>query len=229
MRKLVLSLVIGVVAVALMSGMASAQNTISMTNSSSNVTFSSLNSATDIAIQFGSCIGTACSLSGGGSFVRNSITQSAGTYTISYDTGVVGNLVGHQISGNEFSVTGGPVDFHYQATIGNVTQNLFGTLTLVSVDQSLNGTAEFNNNKIVGNFTPTGGTLAVYFPHGTSTITIDISGQGNLVDLLAPTNGGPLSGEVLTGQITGTPEPGSMALLGSGLLMIGGALRRRLL
>jgi hypothetical protein len=104
------------------------------------------------------------------------------------------------------------------------TTLLTGTLQLVNLGQ-LGGSGYYNYN-MAANFTVTGGTLKSDFFGGTGVTQITIAISGGMVTLLKP--GGQIIASFYEGSLTSAPEPSSMLLLGSGLVMLGGVLRRRL-
>jgi len=100
---------------------------------------------------------------------------------------------------------------------------LSGDLTLVSLFQ--NGKQGNFNDNLVVNLTNLAGTLAQYFPSGAIlSFTLDIT-KGNLETL---GNGVTIKATGSSGEIDNTPEPGTFAMLGAGLLTVGGYLRRKM-
>jgi hypothetical protein len=117
------------------------------------------------------------------------------------------------------------------------TNFLSGTVQLVNFQQTpgaslgtINYTATLNLHVGATPATADGGTLAPYYPAGGDLdIAIKFSSGTNISTLLNTTN--TLDGVFISaGEVDinpTVPEPGSLALLGSGLLAIGTLLRRR--
>jgi hypothetical protein len=145
-----------------------------------------------------------------------------------------------------WSLTGGPVGLslvaqvppvfaEYSAVAGTLNldvmsgaiDELSGTLNLVDLSQTFNSGSI--DNVLVANLTGLSGALASSFGGtGTVQVTIDLTGVGFLPTLAAPSSLAPISHGSIT-PTSPTPEPASLLLLGSGLLSIGGLLRRRIL
>lgn len=116
---------------------------------------------------------------------------------------------------------------------GNGTNLLDGSLQLIDITQS--GTSGVFNDKLVVNFTPTGGTLDTpsKFPLGTGRLqlTIQFHTTQSLATLLS---GHTLSASAISGLLVPTtngpalPEPASLTLLGGGLLAFAGVCRKKL-
>lgn len=147
-----------------------------------------------------------------------------GSYTLSF------NSASLTLSGTQFSVTGGTGTLTYTDTFGTggsvtlalqltlvrdgtPTPTLSGTYAVVSSTGNL--TPLFSGENATGAF---GLTLSL------SGCTLENIAKGTCFPL-APTS----TGKVLSGDTLGaTPEPSSMLLFGTGLLVAGAILRRRL-
>lgn len=120
---------------------------------------------------------------------------------------------------------GGPASFSLGTTNGGNTL-LTGNLQLVSFAQF--GHLGAYNDQLVANLTVTGGTLAPYFSNSSGVVTVLITiASGTNVFTLG--NGQTVVGTNPVGTLTSTPEPSSVLLLGSGLMVFGAVLRRKLL
>jgi len=157
-----------------------------------------------------------------------SIIQTGGTITGSYDamTGV-------------FNITQTPATnlmFYYglNGTDGTDGSLLVGNLQLESLQQTASTKTGVFNEALVVNLTninqdcTNGGygcALASYFGNGSGTVqlTLHFTSTTNLMTA----SSGTLGAYVSTGSVTpqSLPEPSSLALLGTGLLSLGGAVR----
>jgi hypothetical protein len=103
---------------------------------------------------------------------------------------------------------------------------LTGTLTLVEITQG--GLLGQTNSNMVADVTVTGGSEAPsYSGVGINLLTLNFSGV-SLLTLSGDSSGTHEFANVITGSISPTPEPASMLLFGSGLLLFGAILRRQL-
>jgi hypothetical protein len=100
---------------------------------------------------------------------------------------------------------------------------LTGNLQLVSLAQT--GQTGTFNDWLTANLTGLGGSLASLLGSGgVLSITIDFSTPTDLASL---TPGATLGARVSSGELFPSPEPASMVLVGSGLILLGGFVRRR--
>jgi hypothetical protein len=119
----------------------------------------------------------------------------------------------------------GTLNFDITSMNGGGTDLLKGTLSLVDLVQITS--SGFTDTSVLTNIILTGGTLESSFPGGGAIgqLTINLAGLGFL-----PSLSGAISTNLRHGSIEAlaTPEPWSMLLYGSGLVLIGFVLRRRL-
>jgi hypothetical protein len=215
-RKLSVVLFILVLAVTFGSMNASAQTGIALsTSSTSGITFTpecgkNLSLKTDVS-------GSAAGLGG--------LLGTFGFYALS-GTPVVLTL-GSSLSPlfADYSASG-TLNFEITSKPGGMgTDLLMGTLTMVDLVQI--ASSGVTNTSVGADMTITGGSLIGDYPGktGVSQLTINLAGLGFLPNLSA-SMATKLGGATL--DALPTPEPWSMLLYGSGLLVIGFVLRRRI-
>jgi hypothetical protein len=121
----------------------------------------------------------------------------------------------------------GSMSFTFTSQInGGGVDLLNGTFTLQTMTQTKNIIGGSFNQSLVVNFTPTGnGKLMPYFVKN-PTIELNI-GFTTAKSLANDPKGNMRFGWITNGNLSATPEPGTMALLGSGILLVGGFLRKK--
>jgi hypothetical protein len=217
MRKLKVSLTVLALTVALTAVTANAQTGIALsTSSTSGITFTPTGSG-DLSMAAG-VFGTAAGL---GAFLGTTgyYSLSGGPVALTLVSSFMTAFANYTASGVlNFEITSGPG--------GTGTDLLSGTLTLVNLVQAIS--SGLTNTSAVTDLTITGGTLDGSYPGltGTSQFVLNLSGLGFLPDLTTGTSTTLKSGSL--DPLT-TPEPKSMLLYGTGLVLFGIMLRRRLL
>ena len=202
---------------------ATAQNQITLDGSSNDMTFTgtggsnwtlSLPSASgglkDTAWGGGTLLTPGCTPSTPCAF---DITQPTGVTIIGTETGTGSNV---------WNITqSGALDISF-GTGGSL---LTGTLQLVSLAET-GKTGTFNED-LTANIVVTGGSLAsILGPEAVLSITVDFASKDKL-RLGTLTSGQTVAAKISDGELTPTAEPVSMVLVGSGLLLLGGFVRRR--
>jgi hypothetical protein len=194
------------------------------------------NAQTGIALSTSSTSGITFMSTGGGN-----LSMAAGVFgTAAGLGGLLGTNGFYTLSGAPIVLTLGPsfspifADYTASGTLnfeitskagGMGTDLLMGTLSLVDLAQTF--TTGMTNTSGVADMTITGGSLKGDYPGSTgiAKLTIDLAGLGFL-----PALSGAKSTKLgsATFDTLPTPEPWSMLLYGSGLVLIGFVLRRRL-
>ena len=151
---------------------------------------------------------------------------TTGFYTLS--GGPVALTLGPEFSPifAEYTASATPLSFDITSLPGGMgTDLLNGTLSLVDFAQMVN--SGISNTSAVVDMTVTSGTLMADYPgnKGTSQLTINLTGLGFLPNLATATATN-LRSATLDALVT--PEPRSILLYGTGLVLFGIMLRRRL-
>ena len=181
------------------------------------VTFSGIGSPDSVSVALGNCSGSGCSLSGLGAGWAGS--WNAGTWTISTPAASTITLTDDGTNDGLWSVSGPQLTFSYGFP-GTVL--LAGAINLATVQISPTTGIDFKGNTLTG----TSGTLANEFVSG-SRIEWQVLSAPSLDLYTLLDNKNKLTAYAVTGEIVPTPEPGTLFLIGSGLILAGGILRRR--
>jgi hypothetical protein len=187
------------------------------------VTFYGTNSNNSVNVTLGNCSGSGCSLSGVGfgwvTSGSGAMSWNAGTWTIATPASSTITMTDDGSNDGSWTVTGPQLIFSYGFP-GTVLLN--GTINLATVQSSSNVGVDFQNNTL----TQTTGQLASEFTSGS---VVDwkvlLSPSLDLYSLLNTNK--KLVAYATTGDIVPAPEPGTLLLIGSGLVLAGGMMRRR--
>jgi hypothetical protein len=197
-------------------GAGEVSNSVSITASGASATVS-FTQTTGLCSGYANCIsGTALFSPAGG-------TAQLGNFMMTYATGANPTI-------SSMGVMTGVVNFLFSMNSGIDT--LQGTLTFSSLGNGTTAGPSFNATFTTGS--TTGSILGTYWGSGTTTnnaaLTINMQTNAPIVDpntgALNSTTGTPGSGQVYAPSPV--PEPASILMLGSGLLALGGTLKRRL-
>jgi len=216
MKNRLIILVLLALVVLSVGGQATAQTQITIGNSTSGtITFSGAGTTT---VSFVGNCGYANCVSG-----YAYLGASAGTYNM----WITGNNPTLTATGNPslFAVNMNGGTLHFSFSLGS--SSFAGTITLTTLkDGSL--APQFLGSLNVT--TATGVFAGVYSPGQTVPfdLTISLPNGSAFVDQVNSGLASSTSGSISSGEIIPAPEPGTIALLGTGLLAIGGFLKRRL-
>lgn len=148
--------------------------------------------------------------------------SGANTFNFTLNGGPIG-LTETSPSSNFYTVSGGPLNLSVTGGAGSLT----GTVDLISFSQDTMSTSGTFDSSLLPNVhvTASSGVLA---SSPTPIFVLSIHLEDNT---LIDTSGDKIfnTGGVGTLTLAPIPEPASMLLFGSGLLAVGGVLRRRLL
>jgi hypothetical protein len=150
-------------------------------------------------------------------------------------TGSNPTVVGTTLSLSSYPVgmTGSTVNFLFSMGSGATLQTLQGTLSYITLGNAGGQTPSLNGTFTTSAVTP-GGTLASFWGMGTTSaavFTLDMGANpsvNSIVGTANSTKGTPYSGDVPAPGVSTVPEPATIAMLGSGLLALGGTIKRRL-
>lgn len=233
MRRLILLVILTGTILVLGSTPASAQTQITLSNSGQAVKFQVVISGTSMDIALGTCSSTTftgtCTLSGNAAFDPG----DTATYSLTTTTGSA-MTVSKTATPGVFSITGATTGFSYSSTDGD---SLTGTITWTNVlDGSttpiLNGVLKITAiSSTAGDFTSLFGGVNSLINVNLTLNTLGCSptlSPCTLDNVLAASTGQMASATLGHGGMTPTPEPGSLLLVGSGLVGVGFFLRRRL-
>jgi hypothetical protein len=221
MRKLLSATFVLVLGLGVTQSMRASMDEIVLGAADQPVTF--LSNGSDLFVNLGTCVSGTCTLSGDLAFGQGKFAVGgAGPWSMTSQE-------------NSISLTqDGPglwlmnsadiVTFSFGTAGALLTGNL-NLQTVVQVPNTLTAVFDHNSNTL----TNLGGSLAPLFGPAGGIVdwTVAFDGPTDLTTLL--TRGGQVqtSGFMSSGEIVPTPEPGSMLLIGSGLVLAGGLLRRR--
>lgn len=227
MKKLSFATVacLALVALATTAGFANAippQVTLSL-GTSGNVAFSTVGNVINVSFtgNSGQCGHANCV--GGAALLDLGTSQTLGSYTM-------------WMTGGPLSLTGGPSDFtamkgssaiYLEVKLGS-NGSLGDLITTISLDTLTGGST--NTPQLSGDFWASTSTLGFtkYFVNG-------VPGEIDFTVKLPPNsslgpNGSTVSGYLSSGELVpSVPEPGTIALLGSGIIGLAGVIRRRMI
>jgi hypothetical protein len=123
--------------------------------------------------------------------------------------------------------TATPYNFKFtQFQNGTGTQYLTGTIVMKGLTEVKDAHDKLFSETITLDLTVTGGSLASVFASTHGNVVFNVQSQTTLSLAVSPSGRG-IQGILESGDMSAAPEPGTLALLGSGFLLVGGFLRRR--
>lgn len=185
------------------------------------VTF--LSNGSNLLVNLGTCSSGTCTLSGDLAFGQGQFASGgSGPWSITSQE----NTISLTQEGSGLWLLNSPDLVTFSFGVGGAL--LTGDLNLQTVVQVPNTlTAVFDHNS--NTLTNLSGSLAPLFTQAGGIIdwTVAFDGAKDISMLLSAPAGTHISGMMSSGEIVPTPEPGSLVLIGSGLILAGGLLRRR--
>ncbi|HET9783402.1 MAG TPA: PEP-CTERM sorting domain-containing protein [Terriglobales bacterium] len=193
------------------------------------VTFSGQGSGSQaIGVSLGSCnIVGHCTLSGTGS--GSGALQSSGDFTLKSSADSI--LLNSNGNGGYTATASAPIQFNLEGTASGQTGTLLsGTLNLLNFTQASGSSQGSFNSNLAANLDLTGGLLANIFTASGGVLSLNVQFPTSVnISTLVGTNLSLASSLSASGAggISPTPEPGTLALVGAGLLILGAGLRLR--
>jgi len=150
---------------------------------------------------------------------------SSGFYILQGSALQTGTFTGCSAGVCNWTLSGGGYSFEFNSKKnGSGTNFLSGTLSMVSMTEVAAG--KVFNETITLELSGITGSLAALFADDHGQVVFNVQSQ-TTTSLANSPKGRGIEGILEDGTLSQAPEPGTMALLGSGFLLIGGFLRRK--